>query len=83
MKETIDTLITDIESWLTKIDEAMPKLKSEIEQRISELKLSREEIAKKLGKEKSYISVSLKRNEISPVNLIRIGREVRTWEKSI
>lgn len=79
MKDTIDTLITDIETWLKKIDDAMPKLKTEIEKRIAELKIKKEDIAKQMNKEKSYVSVSLKRHEISPENLIKIGREVQKW----
>ncbi len=81
MKQTIETLITDIESWLAKIDESMPKLKIQIEKRIEELKIRKEDIAKNMNKEKSYVSVSLKRHEISPENLIRIGREVQRWQQ--
>ena len=80
MKETIDSLITDIETWLQKIDTAMPKLKMQIENRIDELKIRKEDIAKGMNKEKSYVSVSLKRHEISPENLIRIGKEVQRYE---
>ena len=78
--DSIDTLIADIESWLVKIDESMPKLKTQIEKRIEELKLKKEDIAKRMGKEKSYVSVSLKRHEISPENLIRIGKEVQKYD---
>ena len=80
MTDTIDTLITDIETWLQKIDTAMPKLKTQIEKRIAELKIKKEDIAKQMKKEKSYVSVSLKRHEISPENLIKIGKEVQRWQ---
>lgn len=79
MKETIDSLIADVENWLAKIDTAMPKLKLQIENRIDELKIRKEDIAKNMNKEKSYVSVSLKRHEISPENLIRIGKEVQKY----
>ena len=82
MKETIDSLITDIEKWLAKIDTAMPKLKMQIEERIETLKIRKEDIAKNMNKEKSYVSVSLKRHEISPENLIRIGKEVQRYDIS-
>ena len=77
--DTIDTLITDIETWLQKIDNAMPKLKLQIEERINTLKIKKEDIAKQMKKEKSYVSVSLKRHEISPENLIKIGKEVQKY----
>ena len=69
-----------LETWLEKIDSTMPKLKSEIEKRIAELKLSRETLSLNLKKEKSYVSSKLSKHEISPEHLIRIGREVQKYD---
>lgn len=75
----LDHLIHDIEIWLQKIDATMPLLKSEIEKRIAELKLSKTAMSEKMGQHRSYMNTTLARHEISPEHLVRIGKEVQEW----